>query len=94
MSPRKVDVLIRGLPPDSATRQALNDGKPPWRITDFVLADLVDATNNTTWVIANKDVEKHNRGAYPAPYPRPGLEAKKRITAADLESFRKRTQGR
>ncbi|MFI7009967.1 hypothetical protein [Streptomyces sp. NPDC050145] len=92
LSPRKVDILIRGLPPDSATRQSLNDGLPLWRQTDFILADLVDATAYETWVIANKDLERHNRKPMPEPYPRPGLEVKKKITAADLAAFRARTR--
>lgn len=95
LSPRRVDVLIRGLPPDSATRQALNEGEPLWTRTDFILADLVDATNGVQWTVANKDVERRNRQQLPEPYPRPGLKRRKRkeITAAELLAFRERTKG-
>lgn len=94
LSPRRVDVLIRGLPPDSATRQAMN-GEPLWSRTDFILADLVDSTNSVQWTIANKDQERRNRQPTPEPYPRPGLKksTKKEITAADLLAFRERTKG-
>ena len=95
LSPRRVDVLIRGLPPDSATRQALNKGEPLWTRTDFILADLVDATNGVQWTVANKDLERRNRQQLPEPYPRPGVERRKgkEITAADLVAFRERTKG-
>jgi len=88
-----VDVLIRGLPPDSATRMAMNKGEPLWTRTDFLLADAIDATNVTAWQVMVKDVPQRNRPPFPEPYPRPGLEAKKPkvITGAALEAFRKRT---
>jgi hypothetical protein len=96
LSPRRVDVLVRGLPPDSATRMAMNDREPLWSRTDYILADVFDAVQGTNWIIANKDVEKeHNRSKHPTPYPRPGGAAqstKKEITAADLAAFRERTK--
>lgn len=94
LSPRKVDVLIRGLPADSATRMAMNERQPLWSRTDFILADLVDATNSVAWVSANKDVERRNQSKFPDPYPRPGADKghKATITAADLLAFRERTR--
>lgn len=89
-------VLIWGLPPDSATRQAINKGKPLWSTTDFLLADLIDATQNNTWAVANKDIAKKDQSKPPKPYPRPGMDEPKkaRITAAALMAFRERTKGR
>lgn len=91
-----MDVLIRGLPADSATRMAMNESQPLWSRTDFILADLVDAANATAWVTANKDVERRNQSKFPEPYPRPGMEKagkkKANITAADLLAFRERTR--
>lgn len=94
LSPRKVDVLIRGLPPDSATRQAMNKGEPLWTRHDFLLADVFDATQGVAWAVANKDVGRKDQSKYPEPYPRPGgAEPKKaKITAADLLAFRERTR--
>lgn len=97
LSPRKVDVLIRGLPADSATRMAMNDREPLWSRTDFILADLVDATNSVAWISANKDVERRRQSSFPEPYPRPGTKkagAKRtaKISAADLLAFRERTR--
>lgn len=95
LTPRKVDVLIRGLPPDSATRMAMNEGEPLWGRTDHILADLVDAMNSNTWVLANHEAAKKDRSPFPEPYPRPGMVApskKREITAADLLAFRERTR--
>lgn len=87
-------VLIWGLPPDSATRQAINKGKPLWTTTDFILADLYDAVEANTWVVANKDVPRHSQSKPPKPYPRPGMDEPKKatISAAALLAFRERTR--
>lgn len=93
LTPRKVSVLIRGLPPESATRVALNDGKPLWSLTNYQLADQYDAQQTTTWAVANKDVAPKNRTKAPEPYPRPGAGEKttRKITAAALLAHRERT---
>ena len=87
-------VLIWGLPPDSATRQAINKGKPLWTTTDYILADLFDAVNHTTLAVANKDVPRHEQAKPMKPYPRPGSDEPKKatVTAAALLAFRERTK--
>lgn len=97
LSPRKVDVLIRGLPADSATRMAMNERQPLWSRTDFILADLIDATNSVAWITANKEVPKRNQSKFPEPYSRPGMEKAgahrtAKISADALLSFRERTR--
>ncbi|AKY02162.1 tail assembly chaperone [Streptomyces phage SF1] len=95
ITPRKLDVMIRGLPPDSATRIAMNGKEPLWSRTDYILADLIDSNNGVAWLVANQEVPVWKRGKYPDPYPRPGMESrKKEITLADLEAFRERTTKR
>lgn len=91
LSPRKVDVLIRGLPADSATRMSIN-GEPLWGRTDYILADLIDATNGHAWLTANSGVELHRQSKFPESYPRPSAVEKKTITADDLMRFRARTR--
>jgi hypothetical protein len=88
--------MIRGLPPDSATRIAMNGQEPLWSRTDYILADLIDSNNGVAWLVANRDVPKRNQSSYPESYPRPGAETKpkKSITAADLKAFRERTNKR
>lgn len=40
LSARRLGVLVRQLPAESALVRALNDGRPPWMITDHLIADL------------------------------------------------------
>jgi hypothetical protein len=40
LSVRRLGVLVRQLPAESATVRALNDGRPPWSVTDHLVADL------------------------------------------------------
>ncbi|MFE3409449.1 hypothetical protein ACFXMT_14265 [Streptomyces mirabilis] len=89
-----MSILIWGLPPDSATRQAINKGKPLWSTTDFLLADLIDCVQYNTFAVANKDVPKKDQSKPPTPYPRPGMDEPKKakITAAALKAFRERTR--
>lgn len=93
LSPRRVDVLVRGLPPDSATRMAMNNREPLWARTDYILADLWDALSYNTAVTVGVAAGKEPKNV--ARYPRPGDEptsTTKTITAADLVAFRERTQ--
>lgn len=88
-------ILIRALPPDSATRQAMSGGEPPWGRTDYLLADLIDAVNAGTWVAANLQVERNKRQPFPDPYPRPSAETEKAkpvVTAEALLAHRERTR--
>lgn len=95
VTPRKLDVMIRGLPPDSATRIAMNGKEPLWSRTDYILADLIDSNNGVAWLVANQDAPQWKRSQFPDPYPRPGDTPKKRvITEADLKAFRERTTKR
>jgi hypothetical protein len=60
-----------------------------------MIADLIDATNATTWVVANREAAKKDRSPFPDPYPRPGdaeVPSKREITEADLLAFRERTR--
>lgn len=86
-------MLIRGLPPDSATRQSFNKGKPLPTLTEIILADIFDATQHTTYAVANKNVPREKQSQPPKPYPRPWAEERKsKITAAALLAFRERTR--
>lgn len=72
---------------------AMNDRQPLWSRTDFILADLIDATNAVAWLTANHDVARAQRSKYPDPYPRPGDKPKGyAVTAEKLLAFRERTR--
>jgi len=92
LSPRKVDVLIRGLPPDSATRIALNGGKPLPSTSDVMTADLIDAVNvNTAMTVAVGTGKPYKE---PPRYPRwwHQVTDKFKVTADMLLKFRERTK--
>lgn len=86
LSARRLGVLVRELSADSALSRALNDGQPPWKLRDHLLADM--------WVVLVKifnpksKVKDHPR--------RVAMEAKRRkavkaARATDLRStFEKR----
>lgn len=67
MTPRKLWVLIRGLPPDGPTARRLAGVDGPlshWRITDALLGRLVDETAAMRWEwerahIDQKDIHSH-----------------------------------
>lgn len=40
LSIRRLGVLVRQLPSESALSRSLNDNEPPWRRTDHLIADL------------------------------------------------------
>ena len=88
LSPRRVCVLIKGLPPDSATQRELRGSA--WTQTDYILADVYDAIQQGTVVAMAAASGKKPQEA--TPYPRPGTKAKSRITASALLAFRERTR--
>ncbi|MEV7364243.1 hypothetical protein ACWENS_10740 [Streptomyces sp. NPDC004532] len=68
---RELSNLVRGLPPGSATRTALNDGALEPTPEAALLADLFDAVTILDWhfVSANAD-DKKPKPKKPKPYPR------------------------
>lgn len=86
LSYRRLDALLRQLPEESRTQTALRDlprpepkpGEPrkfgPWGLTDYLLAQLIDAVNRNTYTTAVAGQLTPNDP--PAPFPRPGLPAR------------------
>lgn len=84
LSWRRLGVLIRHLPPESATKTALRNAAPiaqlqqvaaeveygAWSQTDMLLADLIDIAAWLRWS-KTKDAESNKNP--PKPYPRPGV---------------------
>ncbi|WP_448222460.1 hypothetical protein [Gordonia iterans] len=54
---RKLGVLIRQLPPESALSRKLLGGREPWSLTDYLLSDL--------WALQAKSVSKKAPDQHP-----------------------------
>lgn len=73
LSSRRLAVLIRHLPRDSATLDGLHGEAAQWSVTDYLLASVVDQLAEANWMFAtvNRD-EDAEPLEYPKPVPRPG----------------------
>lgn len=92
LSPRRVSVLVRALPDDSATKRAMRadvDDGPLWGPTEYLLADVFDAVRQHSHLVHTINAKRPP--SPPAPYPRPGDPKPFRVTSADLIAFRERT---
>lgn len=66
MSWRRLKVLLRQLPVDSATARATVGAAVEWSPTEYLLAAIVDAERAALWQRSG------GRGRRPQPMPRPG----------------------
>ncbi|WP_309235824.1 hypothetical protein [Amycolatopsis sp. SID8362] len=75
LTPRRLRVLIRHLPRESALVRALHGEAAEWGLTEHLLAGAVDelAVGNWLFVAANS-AEGADQPDRPRPVPRPGLE--------------------
>ncbi|MGW2521785.1 hypothetical protein ACWC09_33170 [Streptomyces sp. NPDC001617] len=73
LSARRLAVLVRHLPSDSATLRELHGEAADWSVTDHLLAAAVDQLAEANWMFAtvNRD-EDAEPLEYPKPVPRPG----------------------
>lgn len=72
MSWRRLRVLVRYLPADSATRRALDDESAGWGLSEQLLAAIADAVQGGNWQRSG------GRGLRPKPIPRPGVTERRR----------------
>jgi len=64
-------VYVRRLPPESATRIALNEGRPEPTAESILLADIFDMLQHVDWHIqAANATKKSDLPKKPKPYPR------------------------
>lgn len=73
LSSRRLSVLVKHLPRDSATLRELHGEAAEWTVTDHLLAAAVDQLAEANWMFAtvNRDEEAEPLD-YPEPVPRPG----------------------
>lgn len=60
-------MLLAHLPPDAATRRALDPENAGWGITEQLMAASVDALRGANWQRGG------GKGSRPKPVPRPGI---------------------
>ncbi|MCX5091758.1 hypothetical protein ACFVW1_18020 [Streptomyces olivochromogenes] len=73
LSSRRLAVLVRHLPRDSALLKELHGEAAEWSLTDHLLANVVDRLAEANWMFAmvNRDEDSEPLD-YPEPVPRPG----------------------
>ena len=107
MSFRRLGVLLRHLPPESATNTAIRsslteeqlaslpepEGHGPWSSDMHLLASIADGVQILAW--QQSQIHGGSKAKPPDPIPRPGIKATNRLTAeqrALLEASRRRDE--
>ncbi|MGP2441694.1 hypothetical protein [Streptomyces sp. JW3] len=72
LSSRRLAVLIKHLPRDSAVNRDLHGEAADWSVTDHLLAAAVDHLAAANWMFASVNSEEGDQPEPPAPVPRPG----------------------
>ncbi|WP_405479526.1 hypothetical protein [Streptomyces sp. NBC_00009] len=85
LSSRRLAVLVRHMPRDSALAQGLHGNTAEWTTTDHLLAAVVDYLAEANWMFAtvNRDEDAEPLEP-PAPVPRPGAAAEDEASAASV----------
>ncbi|MCK8680320.1 hypothetical protein [Streptomyces lichenis] len=75
LSSRRLAVLVRHMPRDSALARALHGEAAEWQVGDYLLAAAVDHLAESNWMFAtvNQD-EDAEPLEYPVPVVRPGAD--------------------
>jgi hypothetical protein len=71
LSLRRLAVLVRGLPADSATVRALEPSMQ-WGSNEYLLAHILDVLRVGNWLVVESNKRRGARNPYPQPVPRPG----------------------
>ncbi|WP_327407126.1 hypothetical protein OG194_18495 [Streptomyces sp. NBC_01288] len=74
LSARRLTVLVRQLPHDSALNRELHGEAADWSVTDHLLAAAVDHLAAANWMFASVNSEEGDQPEPPAPVPRPSYE--------------------
>ncbi|MEV8307134.1 hypothetical protein AB0P36_07130 [Streptomyces flavidovirens] len=73
LSSRRLSVLVKHLPRDSAVVRDLHGESAEWSVTDYLLATAVDQLAESNWMFATvNQAEDAEPVEYPTPVRRPG----------------------
>ncbi len=86
LSSRRLSVLVKHLPRDSAVVRDLHGESAEWSVTDYLLATAVDQLAESNWMFAtvNQD-EDAEPLEYPVPVSRPGADGSEVQQERDAE---------
>ncbi|UWW89949.1 hypothetical protein GO605_03135 [Streptomyces murinus] len=71
LSARRLSVLVKHLPRDSALNRELHGEGADWSVTDHLLAAAVDHLAAANWMFACVNSEEGDQPEAPTPVPRP-----------------------
>jgi hypothetical protein len=74
LSARRLTVLVKQLPRDSALNRELHGEAADWSVTDHLLAAAVDHLAAANWMFASVNSEEGDQPEPPAPVPRPSYD--------------------
>ncbi|GAA1521693.1 hypothetical protein GCM10009730_31820 [Streptomyces albidochromogenes] len=76
LTSRRLSVLLKHLPRDSAVARELHGEAAEWSVSDYLLATAVDQLAESNWMFATVNQDEESEWLdYPTPVPRPGVEA-------------------
>jgi len=74
LTSRRLAVLIKHMPRDSAVTQELHGDGAEWTVTDYLLAAAVDHLAAANWMFASVNTDEDSEPPEPpTPVPRPGV---------------------
>ncbi|MEV3992048.1 hypothetical protein AB0J57_24355 [Streptomyces sp. NPDC049837] len=72
LSSRRLAVLVRHMPRDSALARAVHGEAAEWAVSDYLLAAAVDHLAESNWMFATVNQDEDAEALeYPTPVPRP-----------------------
>ncbi|MFF8830642.1 hypothetical protein [Streptomyces sp. NPDC015131] len=72
LSSRRLAVLVRHMPRDSALARAVHGEAAEWNVGDYLLASAVDHLAEANWMFATVNQDEDAEALeYPSPVPRP-----------------------
>ncbi|MFD4558163.1 hypothetical protein ACFWP5_28240 [Streptomyces sp. NPDC058469] len=74
LSARRLTVLVKQLPRDSALNRELHGEAADWSVTDHLLAAAVDHLAAANWMFASVNSEEGDQPDPPTPVPRPSYD--------------------
>ncbi|MGW0939224.1 hypothetical protein [Streptomyces sp. NPDC002666] len=73
LTSRRLAVLVKHMPRDSAITQELHGDGAEWSVTDYLLAAAVDHLAAANWMFASVNTDEDSGAPEPpVPVPRPG----------------------